>query len=187
MDRLLKHLSVEPPPGYAAPTLHQIMKADKEVFTYLSQNVADIRPVGNVKPLDAAFVAALQDYNTAFHLLPLPKGLPSRAEMNTGAAAASSSEPYPARTKGKGKRGAKGRIQMTSSFGANSAPRGYPGCVGRDGKNRALCFDFNIGTCDKAPVGGSRSKGRRVCFMAGCFKLHAYKDVDGAAAGKGAE
>lgn len=180
-EQLLKHLSIEPPPGYAAPTLHQIMRADKEVFSYLAQRVPDIRPIGNVKPLDAAFGDALRDYNTTFHLLPLPRNMP-KPDAPAGVPSFTA-EPYPTRTKGRGKsRGAKGKTQFASSYGSTAAPRGYPGCVGKDGKNRPLCFDFNIGQCDKAPAGGTCPKGRRVCFLAGCFKIHAYKDAHGAPA-----
>lgn len=182
-DQLLRHLSVEPPPGYQSPTLHQIMRADREAFAYLAQHVADIRPIGNVKPLDAALGDALRDYNTAFHLLPLPKSF-GRLDQPTGAPA-SSSEPYPtafvSRPKGKGKtRGAKGKVQLSAAYGSTAAPRGYPGCVGKDGKGRPICFDYNLNDCDRAAAGGTCPKGRHVCFLGGCFKVHAYKDAHGA-------
>lgn len=148
VDQLMRHLSIEPPPGYGAPTLRQIIKADKEVFTFLAQNIQDIRPLGNVKPLDAGFDTALRDYNTTFHLLPLPKAAArERAAVDRSF---SFSEPYPTRPKGKGKsRGAKGKQKPVG--GASSAPRGYPNCTGRDSQGRRLCFDWNLGECDKAP------------------------------------
>jgi hypothetical protein len=35
VERLLRHLSLEPPPAYQHVTLAQVMRADKEVFTYM--------------------------------------------------------------------------------------------------------------------------------------------------------
>lgn len=64
VEKLLRHLSIEPPPGFQATALSQVLRADREVFAYLSQNADDIRPQGAVKPLDNALIAALQDYNT---------------------------------------------------------------------------------------------------------------------------
>lgn len=181
VERLLRHLSLEPPPSFQAVTLAQVMCADKEVFSFLAHNVVDIRPDANdVRPLDAALDNALKDYNTAFHLLPLPK-----ANVSEQVPKKIYSEPYPTyggpKGRGKGKHGKGGK-----SSGSNAAPKGYSGCVGRDGKNRPICFDFNLNQCSKAPTGGACPKGRHVCFKARCFKAHAYKDghPDEAAANK---
>ena len=74
VERLLRHLSIEPPPAFQAVTLAQVLRADKEVFTHMAHNVVDIRPDANdERPLDKALHEALKDYNTAFHLMPLPK------------------------------------------------------------------------------------------------------------------
>ena len=57
---------------------------------------------------------------------------------------------------------------------ASIAPRGMVGCVGRDPKGRNLCFDYNLSSCDKAPDGGTCTKGRHACFKAGCRKIHQF-------------
>lgn len=54
------------------------------------------------------------------------------------------------------------------------APRGMTGCVGRDAKNRPICFDFNLSECKHAAAGAACRKGRHVCFKAGCFKTHSF-------------
>lgn len=170
VETLLRHLSLEPPPSFQAVTLTQVMRADKEVFTYLAHHVPDIRPDAlDVCPLDGALENALKDYNTAFHLLPLPK-----ASSSDFSARRNTSEPYPTQGAPKGK--GKGKFGKGKNFGSNAAPKGYAGCVGRDGKNRPICFDFNLSQCTKAPTGGACHKGRHVCFKAGCFKAHAFKD-----------
>ena len=90
-----------------------------------------------------------------------------------------SSEPYPTRTGFKSKGRGKGNNGGKSSF-SSAAPQGYHGCVGRDAKNRPICSDYNISGCNKAPAGGSCSKGRHVCFRGGCFKNHMFKEAHSA-------
>lgn len=168
-DKLLRHLSLDPPPCYQAATLSQIMKADKQVWTFLAQNCDDIRPnAGGIKPLDDMLELALRDYNTSFHLLPLPK---ESFVTNTRYRAEASDRPQqPAFAhKGKGKPKGKGK-----GSGASAAPRGMVGCVGRDPKGRPICFDFNLSSCSNAPAGAACPKGRHVCFKAGCHKVHAF-------------
>lgn len=174
VERLLRHLTTEAPVGFQSTTLAQVMRADREAFSYLSHHVQDIRPnAANERPLDNALEDALRDYNTAFRLVPLPKHV-AKEEAQFGprrvAAESHVSGPY---SKGKGKsKAGKGK-----TAGSNAAPKGYSGCVGRDAKNRPICFDFNLSSCSKAPVGGACPKGRHVCFKGGCFKTHAFKDA----------
>ena len=92
-EKLLKHLSTEPPINYQATTLAQVLRADREVFNHLAQEVKDIRPdAAGVRPLDFALETALQNYNVAFHLVPLPK---HAVKDETGSAAPSRYNPYP--------------------------------------------------------------------------------------------
>ena len=192
VEKLLRHLNIDPPPSYNATTLAQVLRADKEVFSYMAHNVTDIRPDEfGTRPLDTLLIDAMKDYNTTFHLLPLPKSAPADTythpqRFDRAPAAGSSNyggnpwqsanQPSKGKSKGKGK-----------GKGSNSAPRGFPGCVGRDGKNRPICFDFNVGECQRAPAGGTCNKGRHVCFKAGCFKTHSYKTVHGADTSKQTE
>lgn len=176
-DRLLRHLSIEAPPGFQGTTLAQVMRADREAFAYLSQNCSDIRPNGLVKPLDALMEDALKDYQTTFHLLPLPKeqfASNNRFRSDQAERSSGSGQQWGVpnnRTKGKG-RGGKGK-----GAGSNAAPRGFVGCVGRDAKGRPLCFDFQVGKCTAAPPGGACPRGRHCCFKAGCFKPHRLMDA----------
>lgn len=174
-EKLLRRLTQEPPPGFQSATMAQILRADREVFTYMSQNCDDIRPSGVVKPLDAVMVDAVKDYQAAFHLLPLPKeqfaaNVRYRSAANSGEAS-SSSQPSKGwgKSKGKGKNAGKSK-----GSGSGVAPRGFLGCVGRDPKGRPLCFDFNIAGCTLAPPGGACPNGRHACFKSLCFKRHAF-------------
>ena len=123
-EKLIRHLSVEAPAGYHSTTLAQVLRADREVFTWLSQNVEDIRPTANKKPLDDKLVEALQDYNTTFHLLPLPKAF-AKEEAYVARKSPTSESPAPYRSKGKGK----GRSKGKPGGGLNVAPQGMVGCV----------------------------------------------------------
>jgi hypothetical protein len=72
IDKLMRRLNTEPPPHYMATSLNQILKADREVWIHMAQNVSDIRPrADGSPPLDTALHEALADYNVTFHLLPL--------------------------------------------------------------------------------------------------------------------
>lgn len=164
-EKLLRHLSLEPPPSFQATTLTQVLRADKQVWTYLAQQCNDIRPQGNVRPLDALLDQALRDYNTSFHLLPLPKESFASQSRPRGDNQDRQASWQPA---GKGK--GKGKQKSGKGSGASAAPRGMVGCVGRDPKNRPICFDWNLSKCTHAAAGAACPKGRHVCFKAGCFK-----------------
>ena len=43
IDKLMRRLSAEAPPNYQSTSLSQVLKADREVFVHMSQNVDDIR------------------------------------------------------------------------------------------------------------------------------------------------
>ena len=118
VERLLRHLSIEPPPAFQAVTLAQVLRADKEVFTHMAHNVVDIRPDANdERPLDKALHEALKDYNTAFHLMPLPKhAVKDEAGPSNRKYAAEPCTTYTVHRKAKEKasvrRGAKALVQM---------------------------------------------------------------------------
>lgn len=165
VEKLLRHLSLEPPPNYSQTTILQVLRADQQVFVYLSANVKDIRPsAAGARPLDVELMNALRDYNTAFCLMPLPKE--------------SAYQPWrQSDDQGKGRKGPKGGGKSDAKGkqkGSNVAPRGMTGCVGRDAKNRPICFDFNLSECKHAAAGAACRKGRHVCFKAGCFKTHSF-------------
>ena len=171
VDKLMRRLNTDPPPNYQQTSLSQILKADREVWIFLAQQVSDIRPKADgTKPLDAALHEALTDYNVVFHMLPLPvppsssyAPMRNRDEPNRDAGYKGQA----AGKKGKGKN--KGQNQ-----GSSFAPRGAKGAVGRDAKGRAICFNYNLSECSDAPAGGSCRRGRHICFKANCFRPHAF-------------
>ena len=106
INKLMKHLSIDPPPHYQAVSLTQVLRADREVFVYCSQNCQDIRAdAAGQRPLDAMLERALADYGTAFHLMPLPSttSAPARANQGTDSVPASSNWQRPNYNGKKGK------------------------------------------------------------------------------------
>ena len=173
VDLLMKRLGADPPPGYQATSLNQILRADREVFVHMAQSVRDIRPLADgTKPLDDALLAALQDYSVAFHMVPLP-AQSSQGSSTYGPSRRVESDGESVRA-GKGKPYHKGKNKGKGKGGSARAPNGFPGCVGRDNKNRNLCFNWNLNKCDQAPAGGSCSRGRHCCFKLNCYKPHKY-------------
>lgn len=73
IDKFLRRLNSDPPANYQGTTIAQILRADRQVWVFLSPNVSDIRPAADgTKPLDRGLQEALLDYEVTFHLLPLP-------------------------------------------------------------------------------------------------------------------
>eukprot|EP00435_Cladocopium_sp_Y103_P022983 s4341_g5.t1 len=149
IDKLLRRLHTEPPPNYQATSMAQILRADREVWVYMSQNVEDIKQQADgSRPVDKALGEALADYNVTFHLLPLP--LPSSSSY----APVRNRENFQSESNYKGKAGAfgrKGKGKSKGSQGSSVAPRGIKGAVGRDAKGRAICFNYNLGERNDAP------------------------------------
>ena len=177
IDKLMRRLNTDPPPNYQSTSIAQILKADREVWIFMAQNVQDIRPGGDgTRPLDRALHDALNDYNVTFHMLPLPTTsmgmyapVRNRDDFQGGGSSGRDLgyENHNSGKKGKGK--AKNNAQ-----GSSFAPRGIKGAVGRDSKGRAICFNFNLSERTDAAAGASCKRGRHVCFKANCFKPHAF-------------
>ena len=172
IDKLMRRLNAEPPANYQATTMSQVLKADRQVWVFLAQNIPDIRPLPDgTKPLDKGLDDALSDYDVTFHLLPLPMSVanayaPVRNRDFSGRDD-TGFKGYNNNRKGKGK-------AKSNQQGSSSAPRGIKGAVGRDNRGRALCFNYNLSECSDAPTGGTCKKGRHVCFKANCFKAHPF-------------
>lgn len=155
LSKLYSHLHRDPPATFAKPTLQQILKADRAVFTKLIQAGVSVRrdPVTNVLPLDAALEATLSDYDVAFNLMPLPKvsAPPSVPKSDHIRPRMHKAQPY-------GGKGGKGKSKGKGSGGKSRGPlpRIFWGrdCVACDPHNRRLCFDYSLGKCTKAVDGG---------------------------------
>eukprot|EP00435_Cladocopium_sp_Y103_P065000 s975_g26.t1 len=152
IDKLFRRLSADPPPNYQATSLSQILKADREVWVFMSQNVDDIKqqPDGS-RPLDKALHDAIADYNVAFHLLPLP--LPSSSSY--APVRNRDAQQYESKYKGKMNAGnRKGKGKSKSQQGSSVAPRGIKGTAGVTAAFKRCGFDNSVAV-DKQRYPGS--------------------------------
>ena len=165
-DMLLRHLTREPPPGYHATTLAQLIKADQHVWAKMSEAGSEIRrnAAGDL-PLDALIIRCLESYEISFFLLPM-------VASSSGQTYSDRSNPYEdghqkgKKGKGKGKRKTKGEHVQTwvppkLRGGKPTNPAGHP-----------ICFNYNLDGCDAAQPGSACPRGLHICCK--CFKNHPF-------------
>ena len=177
-DKLLRHLDREPPPGYTATSLSQLIKADQEVWARLAEAGSNIRrdAAGNL-PLDGLLIQTLESYEIAFYLLPMMSGSSSSGTVYKG----HGKDGYPYRPhpfghyddrkgKGKGKKGKgkKGRESHVQSWVPPKLRGGKP----VDNSGQPICFNYNLEGCDAAKPGQACPRGLHICCK--CFKVHPF-------------
>ena len=176
LSKLFGHLHRDPPSGFSRPTLQQILKADRAVFTKLIQDNVPVRrdPMTNVLALDTELEAALSHYDVAFNLIPLPKQpagkpeAPKQPQSNPPRF-----QPYAQQPKGKGKAKGKGKSKQL-------LPKVFwnRDCVSVDPQGRRLCFNYALNKCPHAPDGGECRAGHHLCMRRGCQAPHPEQDHD---------
>ena len=160
----MDHLHLPAPPGYTPVSVHQILRADRAAFLFMSEKMNTLKRSANgTLPLDILMPTILNQPTVAFHLLPLA-GSAKRASSSTKTPATerkrsrTPTRPQP-KSKGRGKgKSKKGR-------GPNVAPQ-----------KKRLCWAFNLPNgCSAAKPGETCSKGLHVCAEPGCFKHHSLQ------------
>ncbi|CAE7785488.1 unnamed protein product [Symbiodinium sp. CCMP2592] len=69
--KLFGHMGREPPPGHARTSVHQLLTADRQVWTKLIEDeVSPRRSPAGTYPVDDALLPALQSYDVTVALLP---------------------------------------------------------------------------------------------------------------------
>ena len=98
MQQLLGQLTREPPTGFSRVTIHQAIRADRELFTIMAQELQDsVQPDarGNF-PMEVKLKELRTDPRVTMFLLPMPKGSvkePEKASPATVAPKVSSGTP----------------------------------------------------------------------------------------------
>ena len=170
---LFDRMCLEPPPGYKHISVDQIVRADKKLWTKVSEHTR-ARVTGTsadgTKNVDAAIKELAHHPEVQFLMMPLP--------LHSGTSSSTSStvraHPYPAdNQKGKGKSGAQSSGKQGK--GNISIP---DGCSIRFGENdsKPVCMKFNLGKCGANIKPGKRCQhGYHVCWRKGCnrpFPFH---------------
>ena len=162
IERLFRVLSVDPPPGFAKVSRAQVLRADRQSFVELARehNGAIKAKADGSLPLDAGFQSLDRNTEVMYFLLPTPGK---------------------AKGKGKGKeRPKKRKHENDDSHGKRQKltrdpiPEALKGMHSRTPKNKAICFNFNLGKCAK----GAKCKFAHVCCKPGCYKPHPMIEHD---------
>ena len=150
-DMLLKHLNREPPPGYSATSLSQLIKADQQVWAKLSEAGSDIRRNNAGEyPLDRLIIQTLESYEISFYLLPM---VASSANANWNAAPRQG--PYEEFVKGKGKGKHKGKRKTKGEHVQTWVPPKLRGGKPTNPAGNPSCFNYNLEGCDAAQAGSA--------------------------------
>ena len=181
LKELFSHLTRPAPPGFNAPTLNQLIRADRELFTKmaeLTRTGITARPDGTL-PLDKAMKDLMFSAVVQFHLLPLPgsaskqvQQTSSTEQYNKRGAPSSTSEPS---KRFKGGKSSKGGGKGKSRNAAPAMPAELRGMYYKTKDGKSICFAYNM------PSGCSNSdghcpKGMHVCCKPGCQKPHPMKE-----------
>ena len=133
---LMDHLHLPAPPGYTPVSAHQILRADRAAFLFLSEKMNTLkRSASGALPLDILLPSVLNQPTVAFHLLPLA-GSVNKASSSTKTPATerkrsrTPTRPQPknkGRGKGKSKKGRGPNVPSALIGKALETPQ-EPGC-----------------------------------------------------------
>ncbi|CAE7032352.1 unnamed protein product [Symbiodinium sp. CCMP2592] len=157
--KLFGHMGREPPPGYARTSVHQLLTADRQVWTRMIENeVSPKRSADGRYPVDRALLPTLETFDVTVALLPR-KSEESKKRVATPHKPGVERDPKiakPPKGKGKGKKG-------TWQPSVPEAIRKLGGVAETPDKKR-ICFSRNLPCgCTQDPC----PKGLRVCAL--CF------------------
>ena len=180
---LFDRLHHEPPPGYLAPSLHQLVAADKALWLLVSEGthakLAEMDPDNATLRLCESHMNWYADHpDVLFHIMPLKSG------GGSGGGAANADATQPNRKRG-GRRGNQGSSQKAvhqDSGKKEDAPAYTPIVVPDDceimfNNGKPICKKFNAGRCKvKTAKGGRCSNGFHVCWKKGCHRPFSFRE-----------
>ena len=162
VQQLLGQLTREPPPGFSKITAHQAIRADRELFTIMAQELQDsVQPDarGNF-PMEIKLKELRTDPRVTMFLLPMPKGSAKESEKaSPPTAAPKASSSATTRPTKRPKTSAKAKAMCPSEL------KGY---AQRDSNGQAICWAFNQKSGCKLEVTNGRCKKG----MHSCIKCH---------------
>ena len=180
---LFDRLHHEPPPGYLAPSLHQLVAADKALWLLVSEGtrakLSEMDPDNTALRLCESHMNWYSDHpDVLFHIMPLKSG------GGSGGRSTSAEATQPNRKRG-GRRGNQGTSQKTvhqDSGKKDDAPAYTPIVVPDDceimfNNGKPICKKFNVGRCKvKTAKGGRCSNGFHVCWKKGCHRPFSFRE-----------
>lgn len=182
---LFAHMNRDPPPGYSRVSVSQLIAADKACWAKIIERGIKPRPDAlGALPLNTEMMKALESYEVAFALLPLPtKGSnPVKSQQSHGGAEKpKQSHGGSSSNKGKGKQGHGTRsVPYSKGKGKRFEPR-IPAEIRERGgtasnpQGEPICFDFAFKKCKSSVPDGARcQKGLHICCI--CYNPHSMID-----------
>ena len=159
--------------GYTPVSVHQILRADRAAFLFMSEKMNTLKRSARALRLDVLLPSILNQPTVAFHLLPLA-GSANKASSSTKTPATErkrSRTPTRHQPKNKGR----GKGKPKKGRGPN-VPSALIGKALETQQKKRLCWAFNLPNgCSAAKPGETCSKGLHVCAEPGCFKHHSLQ------------
>ena len=171
---LMDHLHLPARPGYTPVSVHQVLRADRAAFLFMSEKMNALkRSADGTLPLDVLMPTVLNQPTVAFHLLPLS----GSANKASSSVKTSTSERKRPRTPTRPQPKSKGRGKGKSKKGRGpNVPSALIGKALETPQKKRLCWAFNLPNgCSAAKPGEACSKGLHVCAEPGCFKHHSLQ------------
>eukprot|EP00435_Cladocopium_sp_Y103_P028367 s3494_g7.t1 len=154
VQQLLGQLTRDPPAGFARVTTSQVIRADREIFTLMAQEIqGSLQPDATGKfPMEEKLKTLRTDPRVTMFLLPLPKGTVREVEKTT-ATSSSSATPKVAATPTRPTKRAK-----VSAKAKAMCPQEFKGLPQKDSSGQAICWAFNQKAGCKLEVNNGRCK-----------------------------
>ena len=167
MRSFMAHLSRPPPPGYKAASVEAVLRADRELWTRIADQVrSELRADKNGElPIDLAMEQLHTSASVVFHLLPLPHagggGVKRKADDESEAAPKKTAQPKPSPKR-----------KPRNRQGRTNLPAGLHGYSGWNKQKQRICYNFNMahGCANKVTKDNNFDKCNR--GMHQCIKCH---------------
>eukprot|EP00435_Cladocopium_sp_Y103_P037752 s2763_g10.t1 len=180
VQSLFQLLRQAPPPGFRAPGVTQLLRADRQAFVRMQELTREgIRPrPDGTRPLDDIIRSLPTDHTVVYYMLPTAE--PSKAPTpKTPKAAAPAPAPWQNWQKGGDSSSWRGAKQTQwkkpkKAGNAGQLPIQLKGCDGATPDGARICYAYNINGCSKAADGESCDKGKHVCATRGCHGKHPH-------------
>ena len=166
VQQLLGQITREPPMGFARVSTGQVLRADRELFTLMAQELqGSLQP--NEKgefPMEVKLKELRTDPRVTMFLLPLPKSSSAASKdtekpSSSGAPPTRTNQNAPTRPAKRTKVSAKAKAMCPQEL------KGYPQ---KDPNGQAICWAFNLKSGCKSEVTNGRCKKGVHC----CIKCH---------------
>ena len=166
VQQLLGQITREPPTGFARVSTGQVLRADRELFTLMAQELQGaLQP--NEKgefPMEVKMKELRTDPRVTMFLLPLPKSSSAASKdtekpSSSGAPPTRTNQNAPTRPAKRTKVSAKAKAMCPQEL------KGYPQ---KDPNGQAICWAFNLKSGCKSEVTNGRCKKGVHC----CIKCH---------------